>query len=278
MKRIILGCSVLALVVMTSSGFFAPKDALAKVGKHYITQSDVQSRLELEAPGNAEAQSNTQNRTLVLDQLINESILLQAAKKEGYTRNEAYKSQVEIAKKQILIGQLAADKITPKSQVTAKEVKAFFDQNKDRFGPFESRKLSHIQVDTKTEANAILRQLRKKGANFAAIAKKKSKHPSATNGGDIGVYQKSDLTGDFEALGKAAFKISRKGRRTGVVKSPLGYHIVKVTDIIRRPALKLEDVQQDIFNALVTEKRRQATASLINEMKEIISVKKLEQS
>lgn len=276
LKKLVLGCLVLVLIVVTGVGFLKPKGAVAQVGKTYITSTDIQNRLELEAPGNLEAQSNTQNRQLVLDQLINEAVLLQTAKMEGYDRTETYKSQLKLAEKQLLINQLTSDKITPKSHVSPAEVQTFFEQNKDRFGPFESRRLSHIQLKTHAEATSVLASL-KKGNDFSTLAKQKSTHPSSQKGGDIGSYQKHDLSGDFESIGAAAFGIKRKGLYSGVVKSPLGYHIVKVTDIVKRPALSLTDVQQDIYNALVTEKRRQATTVLLKEMKEQISIKKLEQ-
>lgn len=276
MKKVVVGLSVLAIVLsVTQGGLFAPRDAVAKVGKTYITQKDIQSRIEIEAPDNQEAQANTQNRALILEQLINETVLLEAAKKEGYDKTDAYKKQVELAKDQLLINQLAQDKILSKVQVTPQDVQAFYQANIKRFGPAESRQLSHIQVETKAEATSILKKLRS-GGDFAKLARAHSKHASAEVGGDIGSYQKGQLPAEFSEIDTAAFKMRKKGDFSGIVRSPLGYHIVKLTNIVKRPALTLPEVQQDIFTALATERRRQATAGYISETKKEIIVKKLD--
>ena len=275
MRRVIYGCFVLVLVVVTSSGFFAPKYAVTKVGSEYITETDIDKRLEIEFPNNVDARNATQNRQIVLGHLVNESILLQSAKKEGYARTDSFKSQVDLAKKQLLITQLVKDKIVSNIQVEETDVRSFFDQNVHRFGPFESRRLSHILSKSKKDSSRILRDLRK-GKSFAKLAKTHSVHEaSAQNGGDIGAYQKKDLIGDFEPIGKAAFRLKKKGDFTEVIQSPLGFHIIKLTDVIKRPALKYDQVKQDIYTALVTDRRRQLTEDYIEKAKETIKVKKL---
>ncbi|HDI51475.1 hypothetical protein DRQ15_03700 [candidate division KSB1 bacterium] len=81
---------------------------------------------------------------------------------------------------------------------------------------------AHILVKTEAEALHILQQLRQ-GADFEELAKKYSLDPSARKGGDLGYFGKGELLKEFE---EAVLKL-KPGEISGVVKTPLGYHIIK---------------------------------------------------
>lgn len=84
---------------------------------------------------------------------------------------------------------------------------------------------SHILVSTEAEAHRVLEEL-KKGASFEELAKKYSKDtPSALRGGDLGEFQRGDFVEEFE---KVAFGL-KPGETSGIVKTALGYHIIKRT-------------------------------------------------
>ena len=83
----------------------------------------------------------------------------------------------------------------------------------------------HILVPTEDEAKAILADL-KKGADFATLAKEKSKDPGAADGGDLGYFTKDQMVPEFSAV---AFKLD-KGQLSDPVKTQFGWHIIKVED------------------------------------------------
>ena len=58
----------------------------------------------------------------------------------------------------------------------------------------------HILVETEDEAKAIKAEL-DKGADFAELAKKKSKDPGASDGGDLGFFTKDQMVPEFSAVG-----------------------------------------------------------------------------
>ena len=72
----------------------------------------------------------------------------------------------------------------------------------------------HILVPTEDEAKAILAQL-KGGADFAALAKEKSKDPGAAEGGDLGYFTKEQMVPEFAEV---AFKLD-KGQLSDPVKT-----------------------------------------------------------
>ena len=80
----------------------------------------------------------------------------------------------------------------------------------------------HILVKTETEAQDILNQL-KAGADFSEMVQKYSVDPSKAVGGSIGFFSKGDLHPVFEA---AVVKLNPNDI-SGVVKTPLGFHIIQ---------------------------------------------------
>jgi hypothetical protein len=84
---------------------------------------------------------------------------------------------------------------------------------------------SHILVETQEEAQQLLTQLMQ-GADFAELARQHSRdRASGENGGDLGMFGRGDLRPEFE---DAVFRL-KVGSMSGVVKTDLGYHIIKRT-------------------------------------------------
>lgn len=75
------------------------------------------------------------------------------------------------------------------------------------------------------KAEKLLAQL-KNGADFAKLAREHSDDPgSAPKGGDLGFFRKGMMVREFE---EAAFKL-QPGQISEIVKSPFGYHIIKIS-------------------------------------------------
>jgi len=90
----------------------------------------------------------------------------------------------------------------------------------------------------KAKAEEVLAEVKKPGADFAALAKKYSQDPgSAARGGDLDFFGKGQMVPPFEAAAFAA----KVGDIVGPIKSDFGYHIIKVTD--RRDASKLSPAE-----------------------------------
>ena len=83
---------------------------------------------------------------------------------------------------------------------------------------------SHILVGNEKDANNILARLQK-GEDFAALAKRFSKCPSKSKGGDLGFFRRGDMVKEFD---EAAFA-APVGTPVGPVKTEFGYHIILVT-------------------------------------------------
>jgi len=85
-------------------------------------------------------------------------------------------------------------------------------------------KASHILVQDKVLAEAILKRL-KEGGSFETLARDFSKCPSRSKGGDLGWFGEGQMVKPFED----AVKKTAKGRIMGPVKTQFGFHIIKKT-------------------------------------------------
>lgn len=122
-------------------------------------------------------------------------------------------------------------------EVSRKEVEDFFTTYKDSLGMIPERfQLSHIFINpqasekvkrvAKDLALALLDSI-KSGVDFAQLAKKYSDDPgSAAQGGDLGYVKRGVFYPEFESV---AFNL-RDGETSGVVESPVGYHIIQLIE------------------------------------------------
>jgi peptidyl-prolyl cis-trans isomerase C len=84
---------------------------------------------------------------------------------------------------------------------------------------------AHILVNSEKDAQNILARL-EKGESFEALAKRFSKCPSKSKGGNLGWFGKGDMVPEFE---KACFE-GKKGDIVGPIKTQFGYHIIMIND------------------------------------------------
>ena len=85
---------------------------------------------------------------------------------------------------------------------------------------------AHILVNSEKDAQSIMARL-EKGEKFEDLAKRFSKCPSKSKGGNLGWFNKGDMVPEFE---NAAFS-AQKGAVVGPVKTQFGYHIIFVKDM-----------------------------------------------
>lgn len=269
-KLIILAVVVGAVLVAAFIGFGSKKNVIATIGSERITIADLQDRIKTYPPQFSAALQQKENKIKVLDQMIDEKLLLAAAKKEGLEKNKDFKAQIENAKNQLLLATYIRDKVEKDVTVSDEDVKTFYQNNPNQFKELEQRRASHILVKTEAEAADVLKALRN-GADFAALAKAKSADPSAANGGDLGWFTRGQLVPDFE---KEAFALP-KGKISGIVKTQFGYHVIKMVDVQVRPRIEFNDqVAKQIKDALLAEKKRTLTADCLAKLRKDIKVKK----
>jgi len=142
-------------------------------------------------------------------------------------------------------------------EINNKDIENYYIQNKEEFEQPEQVRASHILIrvnnfDNESEvkkAKSLLEEVLRKykaGTSFEELAKKYSEDPSSANGGDLGYFQRGEMIEEFE---KAAFDLNT-GEVSDIVKTPFGFHLIKVTDHKEERNLSLQEAKPEIKEKL----------------------------
>lgn len=156
-----------------------------------------------------------------------------------------------IAPEQVRVSYIKMDATAMQSAQTVSdaEIAGYYQQNKADFTKPWRKNISIMQFKTEADANAVLQQL-KKGADFAELAQQKSTDIiSRKNGGNIGWVGPSTLPEDLKQV-----ELSEKGQLSTVIKSSIGYLIVRLNDIQPEQLTPLAEVRSTIHDKLKHEK------------------------
>ncbi|WP_162251584.1 MULTISPECIES: peptidyl-prolyl cis-trans isomerase [unclassified Nocardioides] len=141
------------------------------------------------------------------------------------------------------------DDVTAGADVTDDEVRDAFLDRRDELATPEQRELLNVVVETKAEAQAVLRLLRQ-GKPFAEVAKTYSiDSATAAQGGKLGLATAADLD---DAYAKAAFG-AREGGLFGPVETETGWHVGRVAKAVPSTPASLTVIQPQLKQALETE-------------------------
>ncbi|EMR9874584.1 peptidylprolyl isomerase [Escherichia coli] len=127
---------------------------------------------------------------------------------------------------QFRVSYIKLDAATMQQPVSDADIQSYYDQHQDQFTQPQRTRYSIIQTKTEDEAKAVLDELNK-GGDFAALAKEKSADIiSARNGGDMGWLEDATIPDELKNAG-----LKEKGQLSGVIKSSVGFLIVRLDDI-----------------------------------------------
>lgn len=259
----------------------AQKDAVAEVNGEKITQDEF---VEAVASGGG---------AQVLDQLITEKLIQQKAKQENVTVSDKdYEEKVAEIKEQLpsedMFEQALAQQglteetfreqmetnlllekmLAPELKVSDKEIRQYFDDNKEQFGQPEQVNAKQIVVESEEEAKKAHKRL-VDGEDFAKVAKDVSIDPQTKdNGGDLGTVSKGDLAQMDPDLEEKIFALN-KGELSEPIEGLSGFYIVQVEDKIAAKEGKFDDdVAQQITEQLKQQKLQEKAPDWIQKLRE----------
>jgi len=239
---------------------------LAKVNGSEIRQSDLTLAEEELGPSLAQMDPSTKKDN-VLAFLIDMKIVAKAAEAKKIEDRDDFKARLAFARNRLLMDNLLAAE--GKAATTDEAMKKVYDEAAKQIEGEQEVHARHILVETEDDAKAIEAEL-KKGADFAELAKKKSKDPGASDGGDLGFFTKDQMVPEFSA---AAFSLE-PGKISDPVKSQFGWHIIKVEEKRNRKAPDFDQVKSQI-ETYVT---RKAQAEYVAKLRETAKVERMDQA
>ncbi len=154
-----------------------------------------------------------------------------------------------IAPEQFRVSYIKLDAASMQQNASDEEIQAYYDQHQDQFTQPQRNRYSVIQTKTEDEAKAVLDQL-SKGADFATLAKEKSADIiSARNGGDMGWLEDSTTPDELKKAG-----LKEKGQLSGVIKSSVGFLVVRLDDVQPAQVKPFNDVRDELAAKVKQEK------------------------
>jgi peptidyl-prolyl cis-trans isomerase D len=170
---------------------------------------------------------------------------------------------------------LDLEAIRAKVVVPQADIEKAYNSSIEQYTTPEQVRASHIllktegktDADVKAKAEAILKQA-KSGVDFAELAKKNSEDESnAKNGGDLDYFGRGRMVPEFD---QAVFAM-QPGQISDLVKTPYGYHIIKLVDKKSAATRSLAEVRQQLTDQLAYERAQSQAADLASKLEKQVS-------
>ncbi|MDQ6663770.1 MAG: peptidylprolyl isomerase [Acidobacteriota bacterium] len=215
-----------------------PNKVILTIGNEKITEAQY-DKMVAALPEQIQTSARGPGKRQFVEQLIRLKLLSREAEKRKLDQKPVVQQQLAFQRDNLLAGALYQD-LLDNAKVDDAAARKYYDDHKSEY---EQVKARHILVRAKgspspasaggkeltdEEALAKAQDLRKKlvaGADFAELAKTQSDDTgSGANGGDLGLFKHGQMVPPFE---QAAFSLPI-GQISEPVKTPFGYHIIKV--------------------------------------------------
>lgn len=195
-----------------------------------------------------------------------------------------------------------------KVNITDKDAENYYNTHKEEFTHGEQVRASHILISANTieliqqikqknpdinptdlnqkveekiaaqkaKAEAILAEVKQNPDNFEKIAQKNSEDKaSAERGGELGFFPKEAMVPEFA---NAAFSMKPNTISETLVKSPYGFHIIKVTDRMEAGSTPFVKVKDEIKFYLETQKQIEVLKKLTEGLMKNAKIEYLDES
>lgn len=238
------------LLALNAQPLFANEGGvLARMGEFTLT--------EVEARAIARALPPEARTAAALERHLRLAVLQRAlaaeARRQGVDRQPEVAARMRQAADQVLVTAHMNDIARPPADYPPRELLTqAYEANKDQLKTPRQYQVSQIYVagtDDKARkaADDLAREARRRGANFATIARRASQHEaSAAQGGDMGWLPEPELVPAFrQALAQMA-----KGAVSDPIQGAQGWHVLRLVDVREAAVRPFEEVREALAREL----------------------------
>jgi peptidyl-prolyl cis-trans isomerase D len=148
-------------------------------------------------------------------------------------------------------------------KLTEDDIRDYYESNLDEFKTPKTVEARHIlikvdqnadpqQVESARKKAEEILKLAKQGQDFAELARKYSEGPTRTKGGYLGTFRREEMVKPFS---DKAFSMNA-GEISEPVRTPFGWHIIKVEKVNPAKTLTLEEAEADIRKKLTADRAK----------------------
>jgi len=210
----------------------------------------------------------------ISDILARKNIKLEEFKNEVIRKGSSFDEYKNDVKGHLMKMRVAAREVRAKIAVSDEEIGEYYSKHRTIYEGKESVRLQQIfmafpkdgdeaiREKQKGRAEAVLKRLRT-GEPFELLASQFSQEPAAQTGGDLGFVERGTLFPQVEAT---AFKL-QSGEISDVVESPIGFHILRVTDRRGKGTKSLSAIRDEIKEEITKEKMEKKIQEWIQDLR-----------
>jgi peptidyl-prolyl cis-trans isomerase C len=244
---------VAALIGLVPLPAAADDVVVARVNGVDIKQSDLD--FAASEVGSRLASLAVEDRKRVLLQYVIENELMAGAgQTDSLDKADSFPARVKYHERRALRDAFFDIKIT--GAVSEADAKQIYDAQIGQLKPEQEVHARHVLLATEAEAKEVAERL-KKGDDFAAVAKEKSKDTGA-EGGDLGWFTRGQVLKPVE---EAAFALD-VGQISEPVQTQFGWHIIKVEEKRDQALPTFDQVKGAIIAQLVQAKAQEVVSGL----------------
>jgi peptidyl-prolyl cis-trans isomerase SurA len=175
---------------------------------------------------------------------------------------------------QLLTQEVIRREVGSRVDIGHDDVKKYYDEHKQEFVRPEQVVLADIFLSTEgktpeqvaviqKKANDLLARL-KKGDEFSELAKRNSEGPTAKDGGELGAFERGQLSKQLE---DTVFALN-KNQLTDVIQTKTGFEILKVIEHFEAGLQPVEKVEPEIENRIYAERMAPILRNYLAELRE----------
>ncbi len=249
---------------------------VAKVGDVEITVGEVEDSINVQSPFLRQRYQDPQKLREFVQQMIRFELMAAEAQRKGYGDHEAVIRTRKQNAVQRMIRERFDEQMTPET-IPEEEVRAYYDSHDAEFHRPEMVRASHILLDTREAAVALIGELQEQDARaFRQAARERSVDTETKlRGGDLRYFTREGQginAQDAEvdpAIVAAAFALSEVG---DVTAQPVAvgekFSVIKLTG--RRPEehRSYEEASQTIRLRMWRERRQTGLEDLVRQLRE----------
>lgn len=247
LARPFIACGlVLSLALAAGSAAAGDDTVVATVDGKPVTEADLALAESDLDPQFAQIPA-AQRRAAALSAIIEIRLLAASAEAAGLASGDDFRRRMEFLRERALHSAFVDTRVA--SRLTDEAVRARYDEEIASRPASNEIRARHILVDTREEAEAIIREL-EAGGDFEAIARERSKDGAGAQGGDLGYFGPGQMVPEFE---KAAFALEVGQFSREPVQTQFGFHVIRVDD--RRAVLPppFDQVRDQVRSMLLRE-------------------------
>lgn len=270
-KRMVFIFGIFLLLTLLSCGKPGEKELgrkeLVRINDHSISIEEFHQMSETQPlEGKMRLLDEKGMRDFLENYIITREVLYQEAKKKGFDRDQAILAKVEDFRRAMIIDALIEGVLKERSEVTEEEIQRYYRENKSIFTEPLEIKIRHIVVNSEPILQEVLTRL-SKGESFEKLASTFNIDRTREDGGNLGYLRRGQLAPSFFQFEEAAFSLVKKGDLSEVVRTPYGFHIIRLEEMRGTALRPFDQVKEKVRFFLQGKKKQEAYLEFVKEAK-----------